>query len=551
MNSIPRTLIKAVRSRANSSFVPNHQTSLSKLRHFWYAQENTAAGNLGPQKKSVKATFSSGAVWSWFKGDSWIRFNSSGTRVVLAGDSGGSGSPQNNVFTVMAKINFTDVSSSIQTIYGSGESSTVFIFRVNTSSQIELVQPAVSVMASSTGTITTNKTYVVAATYDGATVRFYIDGIAAGSGSYSTSFTHNVQYYIGCEEATGGTRPMSNGSKIGWVAVWDKAMAVGEVAYYSKNLEYLFAQPPSILTSASSTTTTTQTITGKARITATTNRTETGVARIQITTTRTESGVARVSVAASQTETGISRITATTSRTETGVARITATTTRTINGVSRIQKTVSQTISGVSRITVSTSRTETGVSRITVTTPRTETGVSRITATTTRTITGVANIAVSGVTTQNITGVSRITATTTRTETGLARIQKTVTQTIQGTSRISLTTTKTETGVARITANTTRTETGLARITATTSRTITGVARIAGTGVTTTPLTQYNIEVAAGLSQSLPPTGNMIELEIVTSAPTDPPVNGKGVVFMVSGGVVTIYVWDGSAWRSK
>lgn len=551
MNSIPRTLIKAVRSRANSSFVPNHQTSLSKLRHFWYAQENTAAGNLGPQKKSVKATFSSGAVWSWFKGDSWIRFNSSGTRVVLAGDSGGSGSPQNNVFTVMAKINFTDVSSSIQTIYGSGESSTVFIFRVNTSSQIELVQPAVSVMASSTGTITTNKTYVVAATYDGATVRFYIDGIAAGSGSYSTSFTHNVQYYIGCEEATGGTRPMSNGSKIGWVAVWDKAMAVGEVAYYSKNLEYLFAQPPSILTSASSTTTTTQTITGKARITATTNRTETGVARIQATTTKTESGVSRISISNSQNITGISRITATTTKTETGVARIQATTVKTISGVSRIQITTTKTKTGVSRIQKTVSQTETGVSRITATATRTETGVSRIQVTTPRTITGVANIVTTGTTTQNITGVANIRATTTKTETGVARIQVTTPRTETGIARISVTTTKTETGISRITANTTKTETGLARITATTSRTISGVARITTGGVTTTPLTQYNVEVGAGISQSLTPVGNMLEIEIVTSAPSDPPTNGKGVVFLVSGGVVTIYVWDGIAWRSK
>lgn len=551
MNSIPRTLIKAVRSRANSSFVPNHQTSLSKLRHFWYAQENTAAGNLGPQKKSVKATFSSGAVWSWFKGDSWIRFNSSGTRVVLAGDSGGSGSPQNNVFTVMAKINFTDVSSSIQTIYGSGESSTVFIFRVNTSSQIELVQPAVSVMASSTGTITTNKTYVVAATYDGATVRFYIDGIAAGSGSYSTSFTHNVQYYIGCEEATGGTRPMSNGSKIGWVAVWDKAMAVGEVAYYSKNLEYLFAQPPSILTSASSTTTTTQTITGKARITATTNRTETGVARIQATTTKTESGVSRISISNSQNITGISRITATTTKTETGVARIQATTVKTISGVSRIQITTTKTKTGVSRIQKTVSQTETGVSRITATATRTETGVSRIQVTTPRTITGVANIVTTGTTTQNITGVANIRATTTKTETGVARIQVTTTKTETGISRITVSTNKTETGVSRITANTTRTETGLARITTTTSRTITGVARIAGTGATLSPLSYVSVELGGGVEKSVAAQGNLLEIEIVTSIPSGAPINNKGVVVYVSGSTVTLYVWNGSTWLAK
>lgn len=239
-----------------------------------------------------------------------------------------------------------------------------------------------------------------------------------------------------------------------------------------------------------------------------------------------------------QTITGVSRIQATTTRTETGLARIQVITTQTKTGLARIQKTVAQT--------------ESGVARIQVTTTKTESGVSRIQITTTQTITGVANIvSATGTTTQTISGVARIQATTTRTESGVARIQKTVTQTITGVSRIGLLTTKTETGLARITATATRTEAGVARITATTTRTISGVARISTGGATTTPLRQYSIEVGTGISQSVTPTGNMIEVEIVTSAPSDPPTNDKGVVFSVSGGVVTIYVWDGSAWRAK
>lgn len=190
----------------------------------------------------------------------------------------------------------------------------------------------------------------------------------------------------------------------------------------------------------------------------TTTQTETGVARITTTTTQTETGVARVTVTTQKTETGVSRITTTTDRTETGVARVTTTTQKTETGVARIRTT--------------TTKTETAVSRITVTTLKTETAVSRITAKTTKTETGVANIIVTGTTTKTETGVARITATTTKTETA--------------TARITIKTLRTETGVARILSTTTRTETGIARITTTTTRTETGVANIQ-TGSTQLP----------------------------------------------------------------
>lgn len=45
-------------------------------------------------------------------------------------------------------------------------------------------------------------------------------------------------------------------------------------------------------------------------------------------------------------------------------------------------------------------------------------------------------------------------------------------------------------------------------------------------------------------------TGNVLPIEITTDAPVDAPASGKGVVFQVSGGTVTIHVWDGSVWRT-
>ncbi len=88
-------------------------------------------------------------------------------------------------------------------------------------------------------------------------------------------------------------------------------------------------------------------------------------------------------------------------------------------------------------------------------------------------------------------------------------------------------------------------------MTTNTTKTITGVARIASAVSTMQPLTTIAVEVGAGISQALTPKGNMLEVDVVADVPTGTPTNGKGVVFRVSGGVVTIYVWDGASWLAK
>lgn len=331
---------------------------------------------------------------------------------------------------------------------------------------------------------------------------------------------------------------------LGGVSIWQRVLTDKEAYLMTTNPAAIYAPSRRYYpTAPTGNTTTTQTIAGQSRIQATTTKTETGKARIQVTTTKTETGVSRISIVTTKTETGLSRIQKVVNQTISGVANIatsTITTIKTITGTGRVQKTVTQT--------------ESGVSRIQLVTTKTETGLSRIQKVVNQTITGVANIASSTVTTtKTISGVSRITATTTRTETGTGRIQKTVTQTETGQARISITTTKTETGKSRVQTVVNQTETGKARITAISSQAITGKAKIlsASAGAVTIPLKTYYIELGAGISKSLTPTGNMIEVEIVISAPVDPPTNGKGVVFMISGGVVTIYVWSGSAWIAK
>lgn len=64
----------------------------------------------------------------------------------------------------------------------------------------------------------------------------------------------------------------------------------------------------------------------------------------------------------------------------------------------------------------------------------------------------------------------------------------------------------------------------------------------------------YNIMSFAidnDISKSISFQGNILPISITTGTPTAAPPSNKGVVFKVLGGVVTIFVWDGSAWREK
>jgi len=45
--------------------------------------------------------------------------------------------------------------------------------------------------------------------------------------------------------------------------------------------------------------------------------------------------------------------------------------------------------------------------------------------------------------------------------------------------------------------------------------------------------------------------GTIIPITTTTFAPTNPPSGGNGLVVQVVSGVVTLWIWDGTAWRSK
>lgn len=254
----------------------------------------------------------------------------------------------------------------------------------------------------------------------------------------------------------------------------------------------------------------TQTETGVARITATTARTQTGVADIRNTTNRTQTGVARVQKSASQTTTGLSRIqqsvtatttgksrvTATTSQTQTGKGNIRNTTNQTTTGKAAVQKTATQTTTGKSRVQISTAQTQTGVSNVQIATNQTTTGKSRITATTPQTTAGKA--AIQKTATQTTTGLSRIQQSVSQTTTGKSRVQKSVSQTTSGAARITASVSRTQTGVAQIRNTTNQTQPGISRVQKSVSQTTTGVAKLQ---VATNQTTTGKARVQSSVSQ--------------------------------------------------
>lgn len=93
------------------------------------------------------------------------------------------------------------------TIIGSHGSGGLVI-RINTSNQLELVQSFVTVLATSSGTVPVdNKFHSIVAQYKQAgtnTYAFYIDGVAAGTGTVSTALTAGQTFEFGSDQGVGG-----------------------------------------------------------------------------------------------------------------------------------------------------------------------------------------------------------------------------------------------------------------------------------------------------------------------------------------------------------
>lgn len=65
------------------------------------------------------------------------------------------------------------------------------------------------------------------------------------------------------------------------------------------------------------------------------------------------------------------------------------------------------------------------------------------------------------------------------------------------------------------------------------------------------PLSSLVIDLGDNLGKTLMPNGNTLPISITTATPSAAPPGNKGVVFKVSGGVLTVYAWDGTQWAAN
>jgi hypothetical protein len=160
----------------------------------------------------------------------FIKFDNTGTgslsSVSLAlGSSGSAGMPDGNVFTLLASVNLTLVSE--ESIYGPGEGQAAggIYFRVNAGGTLELIKSYIASLGASSSAITANKWYSIALSYDGTTTRYYIDGVAAGTGSGGYSFDR-MPHALGVQR---GMSYIQNGGKIRYFGVASRPLSQAEI----------------------------------------------------------------------------------------------------------------------------------------------------------------------------------------------------------------------------------------------------------------------------------------------------------------------------------
>lgn len=171
-----------------------------------------------------------------------IKFDNTGSGSVdsvriKVGDSGGSGSPGGNVFSVLILANIGSTAS--QSLYGANTNG--IEFRINSSNKQELLKSGVASIGSSTTSVSFGVWQAYGMTYDGTTVRFYLNGLADGSASSTQTFTHTQQYEIGGRGAA-SSDVMTNASMVAFVGVFDSVLTPVSMLSLSKNPWQVFQQ---------------------------------------------------------------------------------------------------------------------------------------------------------------------------------------------------------------------------------------------------------------------------------------------------------------------
>lgn len=159
-----------------------------------------------------------------------VERNDTGTGTVasglmLVGNSSGSGSPSSQVFSILLRAKFADVSG-LKYIYG-GVANAIGL-RLNAGA-VDLIKVDVAAIGIASTTLSANVWYHLAVTYDGAAARYYLDGRADGTGSSAQTFDLAQQHAWFARQDGGVTNNQGNGTQFAAMSVWNRPLSPSEI----------------------------------------------------------------------------------------------------------------------------------------------------------------------------------------------------------------------------------------------------------------------------------------------------------------------------------
>jgi hypothetical protein len=177
-----------------------------------------------------------GNYWRVGDRDEYVLFDNTGTGTVAStlltvGDSSGSGSPGSNSFSVAMRV-YLNSTGVLQGLYG-GMPDSVGI-RISTLNVVELLKIDTALLGSGSTALSSGVWYDIGLSYDGATVRFYLNGAADGSASSAQTFTHAQQHWLGYNDASPDIY-LQNGGRIAHCIISRDVWPVGVFAAISDN----------------------------------------------------------------------------------------------------------------------------------------------------------------------------------------------------------------------------------------------------------------------------------------------------------------------------
>lgn len=154
-------------------------------------------------------------------------------------DTGGSSA---STYPRTYAVVFTRPNATVQyTMVGSSGSGGLQLRCDITTGNVSWVKTGVAIIGTSTSTVGNNAYHVLISTIDSSSYAHYIDGVAAGSGSHSTTLTGGLTVHLG-GTSTGSEIQIFNGN-IGEVQIYSSVLSAGDITGCYNYLKAKWATP--------------------------------------------------------------------------------------------------------------------------------------------------------------------------------------------------------------------------------------------------------------------------------------------------------------------